>query len=148
MLTTLKSGSTVLVEGHPVHVCNDVEVEIDESRLNGLSEAAAHSLNIPCTRRHPHPPVMSATPGNDILLDSTQFSANPESPPVTAYYVQEVPPHGPITGPYPPDVLFRRLTAGELPPDAMLSENIEPEPVWQPVSRLFGPDSVLGHHGQ
>lgn len=59
MLTTLKSGSTVLVSGLPVNVCTDVEVEIDETHLANLSEEDANQLNIPCTRRHHHPPEIS-----------------------------------------------------------------------------------------
>jgi hypothetical protein len=59
MLTTLKSGSTVLVSGLPVNVCTDVEVEIDETHLANLSEEDANLLGIPCTRRHHHPPDIS-----------------------------------------------------------------------------------------
>jgi hypothetical protein len=63
MLTTLKSGSTVLVSGLPVNVCTDVEVEIDESHLANLSEEDANHLSIPCTRRHHHPPDIAHPPG-------------------------------------------------------------------------------------
>ncbi len=62
MLTTLKSGSIVLIHGIAVHICKDVEVEVDESLLASLSPGEADSLSIPCTRRHPHPPG-NAIPG-------------------------------------------------------------------------------------
>jgi hypothetical protein len=61
MLTTLKSGTTVHFSGIPIHVCTDVEVEVEESSVPGLSAEEAIALNIPCTLRH-HQPPMSAAP--------------------------------------------------------------------------------------
>jgi hypothetical protein len=61
MLTTLKSGSTVHIAGLPVNVCQDVEVEVDETHLSNLSEEDANSLGIPCTRRHHHPPDIDSS---------------------------------------------------------------------------------------